>query len=69
MFDPPEEHTHLSESARKSPKKKAAKKRARIQYTKDDVRELRAHSKAKTARKEYRKGDEEIGRLTPPKGT
>ncbi|MFL6827962.1 MAG: hypothetical protein ACJ8E2_16005 [Bradyrhizobium sp.] len=48
MFDPPEEHTHLSESARKSPKKKAAKKRARIQYTKDDVRELRAHSKART---------------------
>ena len=49
--------------------KKTAKKRPRILYTKDDVRELRAHSKAKTARKEYRKGDEEIGRLTPPKGT
>jgi hypothetical protein len=28
--------------------KKTAKKRARIQYTKDDVRELRAHSKART---------------------
>jgi hypothetical protein len=28
--------------------KKTAKKRTAIQYTKDDVRELRAHSKART---------------------
>ena len=27
---------------------KTGKKRTRIQYTKDDVRELRAHSKART---------------------
>lgn len=27
---------------------KTGKKRSRIQYTKDDVRELRAHSKART---------------------
>ena len=49
--------------------KKTAKKRPRILYTKDDVRELRAHSKARTACSENRQSDEEIGRLTAAEGT
>lgn len=38
----------MAKKAAKKTAKKTAKKRARILYTKDDVRELRAHSKART---------------------
>jgi hypothetical protein len=41
----------MATKASKSPKK-SVKRRGRILYTKDDVRELRAHSKARTPLKQ-----------------
>jgi hypothetical protein len=38
----------MAKKAAKKAAKKTAKKRVRIPYTKADVRELRAHSKART---------------------
>ena len=38
----------MTKKAAKKAAKKTAKKRSRVEYTKADVRELRAHSKAKT---------------------
>jgi hypothetical protein len=38
----------MARKAAKKVEKKRAKKRVRVEYTKADVRELRAHSKART---------------------
>lgn len=43
-------------AAKKTAKKKSAKKRVRVAYSKADVKELRAHSKAKTPLKTIAKG-------------
>jgi hypothetical protein len=38
----------MAKKAEKKAENKRAKKRVRVEYTKTDVRELRAHSKART---------------------
>jgi hypothetical protein len=38
----------MARKTAKKPAKKTTKKRTRVEYTKADVRELRAHSKART---------------------
>jgi hypothetical protein len=38
----------MAKKAARKISKKSPKRRSRIEYTKDDVRELRAHSKART---------------------
>jgi len=45
----------MAKKAAKKAVKKKAKKRTRVAYTKADVRELRAHSKAKTPVKKIAK--------------
>ena len=45
----------MAEKAAKKAVKTASKKRTRIEYTKADVRELRAHSKARTPVKKVAK--------------
>ena len=45
----------MAKKAAKKAAKKTAKKRSRVEYTKADVRELRAHSKAKTPVKKIAK--------------
>ena len=45
----------MAKKAKKKAAKKTAKKRTRIVYTKADVRELRAHSKARTQVKKIAK--------------
>ena len=45
----------MAKKAKKKTAKKTAKKRVRIVYTKADVRELRAHSKARTPVKKIAK--------------
>lgn len=45
----------MAKKASKTAAKKTAKKRVRILYTKADVRELRAHSKARTPVKKIAK--------------
>jgi hypothetical protein len=45
----------MAKKATKTAAKKTAKKRTRIVYTKADVRELRAHSKARTPVKKIAK--------------
>ena len=48
--------------------KKAKKKIVRREYTKADVKELRAHSKAKTPIGQNHEADEKNGRLIAAKG-
>jgi hypothetical protein len=48
--------------------KKAKKKIVRREYTKADVKELRAHSKAKTPLAKIMKSDQENGRVIAPEG-
>jgi hypothetical protein len=45
----------MAKKAAKKAARKTAKKRTRVEYTKADVRELRAHSKAKTPVKKIAK--------------
>ena len=45
----------MAKKATKTAAKKTAKKRTRVEYTKADVRELRAHSKARTPVKKIAK--------------
>ena len=45
----------MAKKASKKVAKKTAKKRTRVEYTKADVRDLRAHSKARTPLKKIAK--------------
>jgi hypothetical protein len=45
----------MAKNASKKVAKKATKKRVRIEYTKADIRDLRAHSKARTPVKKIAK--------------